>query len=1831
MSRFNRPPVPNFWGTVVEETPPPSAARTATVASTVPVFTPSVTSRNSILTTNISTVNDTEGPVDTQSIMNWLDQSFAPSVVSQNIFDDEDDFSDALETVLRAPHQNPRTTQSMLRRRSKKRDYLQGLYNRQRENLQRDNRDMDLADDIFADRGAFQYMPSTSSGNNGPLRNLPAPSAPIGPPRIVNPRIRTPRVDNRTAYQRAVDEDELYDPSNLPRRSGGPPARPPAAPTARGGGMPYVPAADTASSGVNVNPPRVDNRDVIHQTNNFRVSYAAPRQDTFDDVHPRNAAEDRTRQQYVNRNIQVQTDAGPVEDLPNGSVGSVSLVMENRRVALNSQEMMEGIYNAADTVMQHQGVGNSRGYMSVDIQGSNQQNLRLNTNFQQFDFTTPEGKAAFREAFIAMLLDLLQSPPGRLALDAIQTFAGTITNLEDAQDAVNGLYRDPLFITIDWVVPPVNEQGEEQDVPDFNDDNGLDPQEQEEEEEDQEPIAHRTRQRLRRQQQLLGGAIPANGPRQRRPRRAQFRGNYRFVGGLPKEYQAIDHRGRFLVIENERDVCIYPPPPPRYQLSKHALKRQKVKNRKPLEEIHEIFSTRYNRGINVGAYELNNQEELHFYKKSIQHVYQRKGILHLTPQTTSKSCFLMSIIRSECFAYHMNESKQYLKKTRVGGDGTESSEDEREFILECTLPEWNAMEQNYSFAYYDEEKNNYCIRLMNRFISYDSNTQEFQAELSVQEIYYWELAARELEIYLLTKNTQMDVNCLESVGQTVSNVFHLVISIYDVEMYGERVWCFQPNKESIFQSIHHQQDQLLIVSLLYDHGHMFGICDLIKYLSVELKNKLDFNAYCPFCQVQGTRILRKKSTSLAHIQDCWCKNRYKKPVLEIYTVKEHTKQEMEMGVIPIEWRYEASVETKCHCCIYCHQPVKQEDYIQHQCLITCNKKKEILEKKQLYVYDLEAAQIAIPNVPDTYYHVCNMVCFRKMYPETEEEKRGFTFQNEYEFMDFVVKECHDIVILAHNGGSYDHQFVVRYLERLKITHSFIPSPNSLHKFLSVTVHEKNIQFLDFIYFLPGSLKSISESMNIETLKGDFPHRFNTKEDISYEGRIPPIDTEEDYWCLLTKRDQKSVDEMKIFFQEQCVLYCTCEISQPRNGVCTQCLKQTWKMREVMQRYCMQDVIVLGNCCAKYREQLLEMREERNEEEKEVWNPVNIDPFQYLTVPQLALNILISGYEQSPFTCLKSKTRLGQCPQAIQWLEMLMEKQNIHIYHRMNWTHEYYHYEMEQFADGYCEALNSCYVCLDCDVWGCENCHFYKNHFQPELKHPIFPTKSYMEVYELTEEMIAQWLQHGAHVIRKCEIQLELSEYEKKCYSMQSLSSYFYGGRTEVFQLYYNESKSQNQKIQYHDVCSLYPYVCAFKELPNGEPEYILGKNIERERVFHSDEKKKYWGFISCRVRPNPHCLLGLLPSRLEEGRLQFSLQEQDGCWGLNELEFAWRQGYELLEVYGIIHWSPEKRSDKLFRPYVDFFLRMKQEAEGWKKLGSAVDEPLENQKEQLVESLYESNGNIARVRPERVSKNPVKRMLAKLFLNSLWGKFAQKPQNKVNTVIYGLKEFFRIWGDKRINLSSIRFRQTNSEIFKVQYELNLPYVRSNGRGNMALAAKVTEHARCELHKQMFRIGPERIIYCDTDSIIFHWDEDGEDLTGVGLGKWVNEYPKDRIAEFYALAPKFYFLLLGSEKSCLKIKGVQATMVNVLRLQRNEFRELLEDGVVDKAGGGKKEVWMDYMSIYANCQRNLGVNYGVMMTRYGKKSAKLMITKRTITKMKEIDWSTLIQIRTTPLH
>jgi hypothetical protein len=270
-------------------------------------------------------------------------------------------------------------------------------------------------------------------------------------------------------------------------------------------------------------------------------------------------------------------------------------------------------------------------------------------------------------------------------------------------------------------------------------------------------------------------------------------------------------------------------------------------------------------------------------------------------------------------------------------------------------------------------------------------------------------------------------------------------------------------------------------------------------------------------------------------------------------------------------------------------------------------------------------------------------------------------------------------------------------------------------------------------------------------------------------------------------------------------------------------------------------------------------------------------------------------------------------------------------------------------------------------------------------------------------------------------------------------------------------------------------------------------------------------------------------------------------------------------------------------------------------------------------------------------KNPTKRALAKLFLNSLWGKFAQKPKAKKQGIIYNADQFVALWSDKSIRKESIIFRETGTGIFKYECQLETYSTRENAKGNIFLAAKVTEHARCILHSQMLRIGPERVLYCDTDSIIFKWSKEGLDLTGIGLGKWTDEHPNEQIVEFLALAPKFYMLVYADHERDIKVKGVQLTVQNTEKLTAHRLKEMLwMDWKSNRQAGEKRKqdevLEVDYMSIFSNCQQNQGVNYGVMMTRYGKKTVQVVLSKRSVVRPSSVELTELddmLSIRTIP--
>jgi hypothetical protein len=74
------------------------------------------------------------------------------------------------------------------------------------------------------------------------------------------------------------------------------------------------------------------------------------------------------------------------------------------------------------------------------------------------------------------------------------------------------------------------------------------------------------------------------------------------------------------------------------------------------------------------------------------------------------------------------------------------------------------------------------------------------------------------------------------------------------------------------------------------------------------------------------------------------------------------------------------------------------------------------------------------------------------------------------------------------------------------------------------------------------------------------------------------------------------------------------------------------------------------------------------------------------------------------------------------------------------------------------------------------------------------------------------------------------------------------------------------------------------------------------------------------------------------------------------------------------------------------------------------------------------------MRKDNVQKNDVQRQIAKIYLNCLWGKYAQSSIDSVNQNIYGCSQFSKIHFDPTISHSTLRYRHIKGESFEVTYE-----------------------------------------------------------------------------------------------------------------------------------------------------------------------------------------------------
>jgi len=411
-------------------------------------------------------------------------------------------------------------------------------------------------------------------------------------------------------------------------------------------------------------------------------------------------------------------------------------------------------------------------------------------------------------------------------------------------------------------------------------------------------------------------------------------------------------------------------------------------------------------------------------------------------------------------------------------------------------------------------------------------------------------------------------------------------------------------------------------------------------------------------------------------------------------------------------------------------------------------------------------------------------------------------------------------------------------------------------------------------------------------------------------------------------------------------------------------------------------------------------------------------------------------------------------------------------------------------------------------------------------------------------MVSMWSHEWADMKKyNKEVKQFIESYTNPCKAL-NMRDAFFGGMTQPTKML--QRTKSGQKIRYVDFTSLYPSVQygvhrgltkntynqkKILEYPVGHPDIITNpEELDAIKQDLMDGKSDIFGFIHCSVRCPKDLFHPVLPQK-KNGKLLFDLDDKTGTWTTVEVQRAVEKGYIIDEVFEVYHFK--RRSSELFKGYVSTFLKVKQEAAGWKKL-TGNDSPSEQSKDEYVDRYAENQG-IQLDKNNIGSYNAGMYYIAKLCLNSLWGKFAQRDNLTKCEDIFDSKRFRSIVYDDRYDIVNVIFH--NCRARSVQYRYKTDCAELGKNTNIAIAAFTTAHARLRLNDVIDALG-DKVLYMDTDSCIYVDDGTTDLVCGDFLGDLTDELGSgDYITDFCSTGPKSYAYKTHQGKSSVKVKGI----------------------------------------------------------------------------------------------
>ena len=786
------------------------------------------------------------------------------------------------------------------------------------------------------------------------------------------------------------------------------------------------------------------------------------------------------------------------------------------------------------------------------------------------------------------------------------------------------------------------------------------------------------------------------------------------------------------------------------------------------------------------------------------------------------------------------------------------------------------------------------------------------------------------------------------------------------------------------------------------------------------------------------------------------------------------------------------------------------------------------------LFDIEAMQ---PHEQ----HIANFVV-----AETADDDRPVRFPGEHCLRDFLewldtltLNDTRQVNVLAHNFQGYDGYFVVHQYHS---DNRIVEQLRNGCKLLEVQ-HDR-IRFIDSLSFFQMPLSAFPKTFGLTELhKGYFPHKFNLPEHQTYVGIVPALD----YYMPETMAP-KAKQALETWHQEQ------------RDN------KVVFDFKKELVKYCESDVRLLKEGCLTFK-RLFETL-------------AGFNPFEHITIASacnrdLRMNRMIpNSIASEPIRGWRNQ--INQSDAALEWLTWCDHQQrqqaletltpndleqhdlmagaypdHPHPSHRQYVQHVRNAGEVRiptvGFVDGFCPDTQTVYEFQGCFFHGCPTC--YPNRHEKHVRHY---DRTMQDVYETTQQKIKDLHTQGYKVVgmwgcewdRLKDTSPDIRTFVEDLAFIKPLNprDAFCGGRTNAVKLYHHVTPSQ--KIHYIDVTSLYPWVNKTCVYPKGHPEFI-------SQPGHTDISQ-YFGLIQCKVLPPRHLYHPVLPYR-HEGKLTFPLcatcvKEQmpkrpwertaqcnhtdeqrvlTSTWCSPELHKAVELGYEVQYVYEV--WHFHETCEGLFRDYVNTWLKIKQEASGWPSwVGND-----ETKHQQYIREYYEQEG--IQLEYDNIMKNPGLRTLAKMMLNSMWGKFGQRLNKSQVQEFDDPQQFHQFLDTDKLDVRHVSV--INDQSVEVLYEHQEEDIPVSPNLNIFVACFTTCWARLRLYETLELLG-ESVLYYDTDSIIY-LEEPGQPTPVLGdyLGEFTSELdPDDYIEEFVSGGPKNYGYQTKQGKVECKVRG-----------------------------------------------------------------------------------------------